>query len=99
MSAKIPGEAHVIALHTGPGASCLTLPIGAPPGHGNYQSGTPEAAAVSMAKGDATIHECAFLERDAFPKTPSSEIQRNRCHALMQASSIEPLATIRLAGR
>jgi hypothetical protein len=99
ISAKIPGEAHV-ALHTGPGKFCLTLLMEATPGDGNYnyEGATPQAAAVSTTKDAAALDEYVFLEGHAFPKAPSGKTQRHHCHA-RQASSFEPLATTRLAGR
>jgi fatty-acyl-CoA synthase len=98
MSAKIPGEAYTVALHTGPGQSRLTLLMEATPGHGNYEGATPEAAAVSTTKDAVAIDECVFLGRHDFPKDANRQTQRHRRHAL-QASSVEPLATIRLADR
>jgi acyl-CoA synthetase (AMP-forming)/AMP-acid ligase II len=85
--------------HPDGGKPRLTLLMEVRSGHSDYHGVATEAAAVSMAKAAVAIDECIFLERDALPKTPSGKIQRHRCHALMQAGSFEPLATIRLAGR
>lgn len=85
--------------HPDGGKRRLTLLMEVKPGHSDYQGAAAEAAAVSMAKAAIAIDECVFLERDALPKTPSGKIQRHRCHALMRAGSLQPLATIRLGDR
>lgn len=98
----IPGVRRgcsTLVLHPDGGKPRLTLLMEAKPGNCDYQVVATETAAVAMAKAAVAIDECVFLDRDTLPKTPSGKIQRHRCHALIQAGSFEPLATIRLGGR